>query len=84
MLYTISNIKENELVYTFLKLKSKENYNKYTRDMGFAFLDISLMTFAKSTLIKPKLYTKDIKHPKDGSAPLTKERIEKQEAKVEK
>lgn len=52
--------------------------------MGFVALDASLMAYAKSTSIKLKLYTQDLKYSKDGFAPLPEEKIEKRETKVEK
>lgn len=52
--------------------------------MRFALFDMRLMAYAKRMSIKSKLYTEDIKHPKNGSVLLTEEKIEKREVKVEK
>lgn len=52
--------------------------------MGFVFLNIGLMIYAKDTSIKLKFYIKNIKYLKDGSVLLTEKKVEKQEIKVEK
>ena len=40
------------------------------------------MTYANNMSPKPKLYTDDMKHPKDGSNLLTEERIKNRETEA--
>lgn len=76
--------KGNEGTYTFSKLKGTENYKEWVREMGFALRGAGLISYANGTSVKPKLHTEDEAHPRDGSAPLSEEKIEKREAEVEK
>lgn len=46
--------------------------------------EASLGTYADGASTKPKLYAKTEKHPMDGSASLSEEKIERPEAEVEK
>ena len=52
--------------------------------MGFALQDAGLISYASGMSVKPELYTEEQKHPKDGSAILSEEKIEKREAELEK
>lgn len=76
--------KGNEGTYTFSRLKGTENYKELEGEMGFALQDAGLISYASCMSAKPELYTEEPKHPKEGSAILSEEKIEKREAEVKK
>ena len=65
-------------MYTFIKLKSTENYKIWVRKMSFALRDVGLISYANGTAVKPIPYTKS------ECDTVSEEKIEKREADIEK
>ena len=70
--------KGGEDIYTFIKLKSTENYKVWAQKISFALRDAGLISYANGTAVKPILYTKseyDI---------VSEKKIKKRKADIEK
>ncbi len=65
-------------IYTFAKLKGTENFKGWAKELSFALQNASLISYANAKVLKPVSYTE--KEP----AAVSKEKIDKREADIEK